>query len=92
MYAQTVPLVQPSTLDSLRQTDSVVLLDTRSPEEYSVSHLPQARFVNYDTFRPEDISDIPADAEVVVYCAVGYRSERLGRRLRGRGGPSWWRH
>ena len=85
MYRQTVPLMQPSALDSLRQAKFVVLLDTRSPEEYKVSHLPSAQFVNYDTFRPEDISDIPTDAEVVVYCAVGYRSERVGEQLQQAG-------
>ncbi len=81
MYAQTVPLIHPATLDSLQESAPVVLIDTRSPEEYAVSHLPQARFVNYDTFSPEDISDIPPDAHVVVYCAVGYRSERVGEEL-----------
>ena len=85
MYRQTVPLVQPATLDSLRQVDSVVLLDTRTPEEYAVSHLPGGRFVNYDTFRPEDVSDVPINAKVVVYCAVGYRSERVGEQLQQAG-------
>ena len=81
MYAQSVPLIHPAALDSLQKSTSVVLIDARSPEEYAVSHLSQARFVNYNTFSPEDISDIPSDAHVVVYCAVGYRSERVGEAL-----------
>ena len=85
MYQRTVPLVQPSALDSVMQSQSVVLLDARTPEEYAVSHLPDARFVNYDTFSPEDLSEIPKDVEVVVYCAVGYRSERVGEQLQEAG-------
>ena len=80
-----MPLIQPSALDSLLQTKEVVLLDTRTPEEYAVSHLPTARFVNYDTFRPAELSDISPDTEVVVYCAEGYRSERVGEALQQAG-------
>ncbi len=85
MYQRTVPLIRPATLDSLRQQQPVVLLNTRTPEEYAVSHLPDARFVNYDTFHPEDIQDLAQEATVVVYCAVGYRSERVGEQLQQAG-------
>ena len=85
MYRQTVPLIRPSTLDSLRQARPMVLLDTRTPEEYAVSHLPNARFVNYDTFSAAALNDIARDTEVVVYCAVGYRSERVGEQLQKAG-------
>ena len=85
IYKNTVPLIRPSALDSLKKVRPVVLLDTRTPEEYAVSHLPDARFVNYETFTPENVRDIPKDAEVVVYCAVGYRSERVGEQLQEAG-------
>ena len=85
MYQHTVPLIKPATLDSLQQQHSVVLLDTRTPEEYAVSHLSNARFVDYDGFEVSDVSDVDKDAEVVVYCAVGYRSERVGEALQEAG-------
>ncbi len=85
LYQHTVPLIKPAVLDSLQQQRSVVLLDTRSPEEYAVSHLPNARFVNYDSFEASDVSEVDKDAEVVVYCAVGYRSERVGEALQKAG-------
>ena len=81
MYRHSVPLIKPAALDSLQQQRPVVLLDTRTPEEYAVSHLPDARFVDYDAFAVEDVADVAKDAEVVVYCAVGYRSERIGEAL-----------
>ncbi len=85
MYRNTVPLIKPAALDSLQQQRPVVLLDTRTSEEYAVSHLPNARFVNYDTFEVADVADVAKDAEVVVYCAVGYRSERVGEALQKAG-------
>ncbi len=85
MYRNTVPLIKPAALDSLQQRRPVVLLDTRTPEEYAVSHLPNARFVNYDAFEVAEVSDIAKDTEVVVYCAVGYRSERVGEALQQAG-------
>ena len=85
IYQHTVPLIRPAALDSLAQVRPIVLLDTRTLEEYAVSHLPDSRFVNYETFTLQDIQDIPKDAEVVVYCAVGYRSERVGEQLQQAG-------
>ena len=85
MYQNTVPLIKPAALDSLQQQRSVVLLDTRTPEEYAVSHLPNARFVDYESFEVADVADVAKDAEVVVYCAVGYRSERVGEALQEAG-------
>lgn len=85
LYQNTVPLIKSTALDSLQQQRSVVLLDTRTPEEYAVSHLPNARFVDYDSFKPSDVSEVDKDAEVVVYCAVGYRSERVGEALQQAG-------
>ena len=85
MYKHTVPLIHPKTLDSLTQQRPVVLLDARSPNEFAVSHLPGARFVDYDRFKLDDVQDVPKDTDIVVYCAVGYRSERVGERLQDAG-------
>ncbi|TGE04103.1 rhodanese-like domain-containing protein [Hymenobacter fodinae] len=87
LYKQTVPTIQPAKLaETLRQHPSgVVLLDTRSPEEYQVSHLPGARFVDFDGFKTATFQDVPRNLPVVVYCTVGARSEQVGARLRSLG-------
>jgi rhodanese-related sulfurtransferase len=87
LYKQTVPTIQPAELaEQLRQhPEGVVLLDTRSPEEYQVSHLRGAQFVNYDGFETATFDGVPRDAPVVVYCSVGARSEKVGERLRALG-------
>ncbi len=84
LYKNTVPLVQPAQLAATLRANpqSVILLDTRTLTEYQVSHLPGARFVDFGTFEKADFKDVPRDRPVVVYCSVGYRSERVGERLR----------
>jgi len=87
LYRYTVPQVKADTLSSWLGHDGrpLVLLDTRAPKEYAVSHLPGAQLVNYDKFKPRDVQHIPKDATVVVYCSVGYRSERIGEKLQKMG-------
>lgn len=86
MYKGTVPLVTGEELVALQHVQpKVVLLDARSPAEYNVSHLPGARFVDYDSFRPETLADVPREQPVVVYCSVGVRSERVGEQLKAQG-------
>ncbi|MFY0599711.1 MAG: rhodanese-like domain-containing protein [Cyclobacteriaceae bacterium] len=85
MYKYTVPLINPDTLKSELESKDIILIDTRSMKEYKVSHLPNARFLDYDRYSKKDFKDIPKDAEVVVYCSVGYRSERVGEKMKSLG-------
>lgn len=78
MYKKTVPLV---TVGELKKMPDVVLLDTRARSEYDVSHLPGAQWVGFDDFDLKRVRTIPKQANVVLYCSVGYRSERVGEKL-----------
>lgn len=78
MYDHTVPLMS---VDSLKHLKNVYLLDTREKEEFEVSHLKNARNVGYIWFDMRKVYDIPKDATIVVYCSVGYRSEKIGEKL-----------
>ncbi len=80
MYKNTVPLVYPQQLDQSK-LKGVVLLDTRSKAEFDVSHIQGATFIDYDSFNPADVQGLDRHANIVVYCAVGYRSERIGEKL-----------
>lgn len=75
---RTVPLVQPSACVG---DTSVVFLDAREWNEYSVSHIMDAVAVGYDAFSLDSLAGIPKDAQIVVYCSVGYRSEKIGEQL-----------
>lgn len=82
MYNHTVPLIS---VDSLKHLKNVYLLDTREKEEFEVSHLKNARNVGYIWFDMRKVYDIPKDANIIVYCSVGYRSEKIGEKLRRNG-------
>jgi rhodanese-related sulfurtransferase len=83
LYKNTVPLIHAKELVKVK--DNVILLDTRSPEEFQVSHIPNARFLDYDKFNSKSVIPIDKNATIVVYCSVGYRSERVGEKLREMG-------
>ena len=73
-------------VDELAKKESdVYILDAREPAEYKVSHIPGARCIGYDNFDETALQDIPQDAEIVVYCSVGYRSEKVGEKLKKQG-------
>ena len=78
----TVPFVS---VAQLRHQPALVLLDTRAPAEFAVSHLRGARWVGYDEFSLAAVRDIPLDAPIVVYCSVGVRSEQIGAKLKQAG-------
>jgi len=78
----TVPTV---TVVELKKMNNVVLLDTREKKEFDVSHLPNARWVGYDDFILDRVKDIPRTANVVTYCSVGYRSDKVGDKLKAAG-------
>jgi rhodanese-related sulfurtransferase len=58
-----------------------LLLDVRAPEEFAVSHLAGARRVDVDCPAAELLQSLPPDQPIVCYCAAGWRSSLLARRL-----------
>ena len=75
-----VPLLHAPTVEDWSQ---YLILDVRSPEEYAVSHLPEAHFVNYQNPDQAALDRLlQTDRPIVVYCSVGYRSEQFGANLR----------
>jgi rhodanese-related sulfurtransferase len=82
LYKDTVPLVSVDSLKRMMEEDTtIILLDSRAQEEFAVSHIKSALWVGYESFDLKKIKDIPRDAKLVVYCSVGYRSERIGEQL-----------
>ncbi len=80
LYKKSVPLIGDTELKDISDNE-VYILDTRSKEEFEVSHIEGAHFIDYQSFEMEDIKSIPKDATVIVYCSVGYRSERIGEKM-----------
>ena len=66
--------------DILYQKD-VIYLDAREKKEYEVSHIPDATWIGYATFKKKHVDGLPKDKTIVVYCSVGYRSEKIAEKL-----------
>lgn len=65
--------------------ENALLLDTREREEYQVSHIQGAKWVGYETFDMEKLSELPKDQPIIVYCSIGARSQEIGRLLQKEG-------
>jgi rhodanese-related sulfurtransferase len=82
MYRKSVPLIPVAEAARLHAGHQQVLfLDTREQEEYQVSHIKNAVWVGYRDFSLQRVAGIPKQTPLVVYCSVGYRSERVGEKL-----------
>ncbi|MGI4873829.1 MAG: rhodanese-like domain-containing protein [Janthinobacterium lividum] len=82
LLKESVPFVS---VAQLQRQPAPVLLDTRAPAEFAVSHLRGARWVGYDSFSLAEMRGLPLDTPIVVYCSVGARSEKIGAQLQRAG-------
>lgn len=68
-----------------KELNNPLFLDARETAEYQVSHLPGARMIGYNKPDFSILNDIDKKRPVVVYCTIGYRSERMANDLRKKG-------
>lgn len=80
LNSKTVPYI---TVEELQNKKEVVMLDTREINEFNVSHIKNALHVGYNNFDKNKITlELPnKNANIVVYCSIGVRSERIGEKL-----------
>ncbi|MCI4668384.1 MAG: rhodanese-like domain-containing protein [Bacteroidia bacterium] len=71
----------------IKSLDSYQILDSRELKEFQVSHIPGGKWVGYDDFNMERIEKLGLDKNkpVLLYCSVGYRSEKIGEKLKAAG-------
>lgn len=66
--------------------EEAIFLDAREIEEFQVSHLPNAIHVGYDYFNIQKWKYlINKKKPIIVYCTVGYRSEKIAEQLQRNG-------
>ncbi len=82
LLSHSVPEVSVS---QVKEMSNVVLLDAREWKEFQVSHIKNAFYVGYDQFEIGKLPSISKSQKIVVYCSVGYRSEKISEKLKGAG-------
>jgi len=78
LLSQSVPYIS---CDSLANNSDAVLLDTREANEYEISHIANSLHLGYDNVDTTLLSELSKEDTIVVYCSVGYRSEKIGEQL-----------
>jgi len=58
-----------------------IFIDTREKREFQVSHINNAIWSGYEDFNLARISKVPKNQRIVIYCSVGYRSEKITEKL-----------
>lgn len=79
----SVPVISVDELN--RELNNYKIFDARELNEYLVSHLPGAVHIGFNDFKKEIFEKINKDEKIVLYCSVGYRSEKIGEKLQKMG-------
>ena len=78
MLSFDVPLIG---ADSLQKLKNVTIFDARQEPEFAVGHIPGAIQLNPSGPLPSWTDTLDRNQPIVIYCSVGYRSEKVGRRF-----------
>lgn len=78
LLGHTVPEI---TVKQAAEANTATFLDAREPAEYEVSHIAGSKLVGYDHFDLNAVASIPKTTPIIVYCSVGYRSEKVAEKL-----------
>ncbi|MDF1694208.1 MAG: rhodanese-like domain-containing protein [Saprospiraceae bacterium] len=80
----SVPTI--SVADAFESRDKFIFLDARETNEYNTSHIEKAVHIGYNHFNIEALnSKFAKDTPLIVYCSIGYRSEKIGEILKKNG-------
>ena len=76
----------PELLAAQKSGGAIILLDTRSKDEFDVGHLRSARWIDPEgTDLLASLNNAPRTATIITYCSVGYRSASVADHLRKSG-------
>ena len=68
-----------------KSIESVVFIDSRERAEFEVSHIPSAIWVGYENPKFEKLAGVNKNIPLIIYCSVGYRSEKIALQLEEKG-------
>lgn len=70
-----------SVKDATALADKVIFLDSREQSEYDVSHIKDAQWIGYNDFDTKRLKGVSKKSKIIIYCSVGYRSEKITSKL-----------
>jgi len=84
LLSESVPFQYVGDLTEEKMKEFVVL-DAREKEEYDISRIPGAQYIGYDHPDYSAVANVDKDTPLLVYCSIGYRSEKIGEKLEKQG-------
>lgn len=70
--------------ESQDESDAI-FIDARENDEFEVSKIRGAIWVGYSDLDMAKLDDLPKNSPLIVYCSVGYRSEKVAEKLSSAG-------
>ena len=61
--------------------EEILFIDSREKREYEVSHIQNAMWVGYEELNLDSLESVNKNTKIIVYCSVGYRSEKVAEKL-----------
>lgn len=84
-FPQVQQISVPELANWLQQSPQPLLLDTRTIEEYRISHLSNAVLAPENLEELRTWQELQKDTPIVTYCSVGYRSAKVAEQLQQMG-------
>lgn len=81
LLSYSVPAVSVAHLVDI-QNEDVLILDSRELDEYETSHIPNAKYIGYKDMQTALLDNVDKNKKIVVYCSIGYRSEKMGEKIK----------
>lgn len=84
-YYTDFPTISQEKAVAVVGSKNVHFLDTREVNEFNVSHVEDAILFGYDDPNWKAISKLNKSDTIIVYCSIGYRSQKIGEKLKKKG-------
>ena len=66
----------------MEEESNYIILDVRTPEEFSEKHIPGAINIPNETIGTEEVPELPdKDQLILIYCRSGNRSQQASEKL-----------
>jgi rhodanese-related sulfurtransferase len=79
----TIPILKADEVKNKQQI--FLILDAREKNEFLISHLKYAKHIGFDFPDFSALKNIPKTTPILVYCSVGYRSEKMAEKIKALG-------
>lgn len=73
--------VKEVSVSDIADDSQYIFVDAREKKEYDISHIKSAVWCGYDDFDVSRLKEISKDKTIIMYCSVGYRSEKIAEKL-----------